>query len=207
MLKKSLLPMLLLLVLAAVLPQPARADDMRWTLVLAWSPQYCKSHGNPHEPQCVDRALFVPAALIPQQVDGSTCVTDVALSSTEVDRLSALTQNAREARQLWRSLGGCAGSSLDEYVTQFDYASRRVVVPEVYSELSRSVSVSPAEIRDQFVQANDGLPAEAIALHCKNAELVDVTFCLTQKMKFSQCGARVVDSCTQRKVQIRAPGR
>jgi len=206
MLKQSIRA-LLALALCVGLPSRAAAEPATWALTLAWSPQYCKSQGNPEEPQCENSSLFAPSGLIPQQVDADACNQNKPLSDTQVDRLMSVTQNARQARETWRRVGGCAGLPFEEFATQFDYASRRVAIPEAYADVGKRVVVPAAEIRQQFIDANPGLSNEGIALHCKGGELVDAAFCLTAKMKFTDCGKQTVDDCGARKIQLRAPGR
>lgn len=204
---KMLLKSALVLGLLSGLPAKAIAEDAHWALTLAWSPQYCKSFGNPLEPQCIDSALFVASALVSQQNDGRACNQPLPLTDSQVDRLISVTQNARQVRDLWRTTGACAGLPFEEFATQFDYASRRINIPQAYTEITRRLVVPASAIRQQFLDANSGMPEEGIALHCKNGELVDISFCLTQKMKFAQCGARVVDDCGSRKILLRAPSR
>jgi ribonuclease T2 len=180
-------------------PAASAALTQPWTYVMAWSPQYCNDHpGEKSQPQCADVSYFMPRALVAENAYAlDNCQPTKGLTESQVTRLMPLVGNRKELITRWRKEGGCVEVPFDQYAMKFDYVSRRVSVPEAYQQMEERQYFQPDEIRQQFLEANPGLPAMGIALHCVDKELSEVSICLNSNMTYREC-AMIQDDCTGR---------
>ncbi|WP_428311901.1 hypothetical protein [Hydrocarboniphaga sp.] len=180
-------------------PTASAALTQPWTYVMAWSPQYCEEHpGEKNQPQCADINYFTPRALVAEKAYAVVdCQPAKGLTESQVTRLMPLVGNRKELITRWRKEGGCVEVPFDQYAMKFDYVSRRVSVPEAYQQLEQRQYFQAEEIRQQFLDANPGLPAMGVALHCVDNELSEVSICLNSNMTFREC-AMIQDDCSGR---------
>jgi len=85
-----------------------------------------------------------------------------------------------------------------EYLLQLDRARRRVEISGVYRDMPEMMTTDAATLRQQFLEANPGLAAEALSLQCSGRWLKEVRVCVDDGFGFRQCGAADADHCGER---------
>ena len=185
------------------------ADDAPfdfYVLSLSWSPSYCAAEGGNADPQqCdADRDLgFVVHGLWPQFEQGwpEYCDDDARNPSRpEIDAIADIIPSDGLIRHQWRKHGTCTGLAADGYFDTTRAAFDKVTVPEF-----RQRRVSAADMRDAFLEANDGLPADGLAVTCSSGLLREVRICLTTALDFRSCPEVAERSCRQPDLRLPAP--
>jgi ribonuclease T2 len=164
-----------------------------YVLSLSWSPSFCETaSGRAREEQCGPRRFsFVVHGLWPQYERGfpENCQVpaprlDHRIMSGMLDLMPAPGLIYHE----WDAHGTCSGLSQGEYFETIRKARGRVTVPPAYANLERPLTVTPAEVIDAFVRANEGLAASGIVIDCDRTRLREVRICMTRDLKFRDCG-------------------
>jgi ribonuclease I len=188
-----------LLMSVLLFASPARAAPAQpWTYVLSWSPQYCQQNPAAREPQCDDINYFIPRALTPESFFSmGSCEPVQPLTDEQVSHLMPIVGNRKEENARWRAEGGCVDVSFESYMAKFDYASRRVRIPEAFQQAEDRQYFDTTEIRQQFVDLNPDMPMLGLALHCVGNELSEVSICLNGNMTFREC-LQIQDDCSGR---------
>jgi ribonuclease T2 len=87
----------------------------------------------------------------------------------------------------WDQHGTCSGLQPREYFDLVRRAGERVKIPEQYSNPTLPLSVTPGQVIDAFVSANDGLSPKGITVDCDRRRLREVRICFTRDLKFRDC--------------------
>lgn len=177
-----------------------------YVLSLSWSPSYCAAEGGDADPQqCdADRDLgFVVHGLWPQFEDGwpEYCDDDARNPSrAEIDAIDDIIPSDGLIRHQWRKHGTCSGLSADAYFDTTRAAFDGLNLPEL-----RQRRVSAEGVRAAFLEANDGMSDDGLAVTCDSGLLREVRICMTSELAFRSCPQVAERSCRQRDLRLPAP--
>lgn len=184
-----------------------------YVLALSWSPSFCeagreRARDRGEEPrtsmQCGERPYsFVVHGLWPQYERGFPRECQVPaprLPRTIVNTMLDLMPAPRLVFNQWDRHGTCSGLEPRAYFDLVRKARESVRIPDAYKDLSRYVTVTPAEVADAFVKANPGMDAAAIAVQCDHRRLTEVRICVDKELKFRACGEVARRSCRREKL-------
>ncbi|WP_343057326.1 ribonuclease T2 [Chthonobacter rhizosphaerae] len=176
---------------------PARADDRPgdfdfYVLALSWSPSWCEAEGDADDPQCDGRRpfAFTVHGLWPQRERGwpEFCRADEGPGRATLDGVLDVMPSRGLARYQWRKHGACSGLDPAAYFDTLRRARETVTIPPAYRRLDRWASVRPGQVEADFLAANPGLPADAVAVTCDERRLREVRVCLTKDdLAFRSC--------------------
>jgi ribonuclease T2 len=185
----------------------ARADGERagdfdyYVLSLSWSSAWCALEGDARgDPQC-DRGrglTFVLHGLWPQFDEGwpSFCRTvERDPTRAETAGMADIMGGAGLAFYQWKKHGRCSGLSAAAYYQTARKAFQRVAIPEVMSQVSRSLQVPAEVIEEAFLEANPDLTRDQITITCKGGLIQEARICLTPDLDFRRCGPDVIRDC------------
>lgn len=197
---------------------PGRANEAGrfdyYVLSLSWSPSYCARAGRSADPmQCraVRPFRFVLHGLWPQYERGypEFCGTAQGrdLSRRTVDGMLDIMPSRGLVRHQWRKHGSCSGLSPEAYFDLSRKALQKLRIPAAFDSLEAGGRVAPDAVETAFRLANPGLRDNAIAVTCEAGRLSEVRVCFARDLQFRSC--RWVDrrGCTQRQINVPAPGR
>jgi ribonuclease T2 len=210
----------LIVLLLLSVPASGHAQDRRqntpgqfdfYVLALSWSPSFCaaaeeRGASAVRQPQCTERSYaFVVHGLWPQYASGfpEYCQVpaprlDRAIVSSMMDLMPA----PRLIFHEWDRHGTCSGLGPRAYFETVRKARAVVKIPERFLGLAETLTVSPAEVEQAFIDANPGLTASAISIGCDNKRLKDVRVCLGRDFQFHDCGAAERRSCRREKLEM-----
>ena len=157
-----------------------------YLLALSWSPEFCYSHAD--RPECRSgQHGFVVHGLWPQYADGypENCSTAPGLSNPA--EMADLMPDAGLVTHEWSTHGTCSGLDAESYFQLLRRAFASVKVPERFAAPQENFSISPQEVKNEFVQANPGLTANEMTVNCGNNYLTAVSLCLTKELKPTSC--------------------
>ena len=157
-----------------------------YLLTLSWSPEFCHSHAD--KPECQSgHHGFVVHGLWPQYTDGypENCSTAPGLSNPTV--MADIMPDAGLVNHEWSTHGTCSGLDAESYFKLLRRAFTSVRVPERFAAPRENLSISPQEVKNEFVQANPNLRADELTVSCGNNYLTAVSLCLTKDLKPTAC--------------------
>jgi ribonuclease T2 len=187
-----------------------------YVLTLSWSPSFCaetaeRYGGRLSSLQCGARPYsFVVHGLWPQYDKGfpEYCENPAPrLSRDIVSSMLDLMPAPHLIYNEWDKHGTCAGLSPRAYFETVRRARAAVKIPPDYSELKTPLAVAPSAVADDFIKANPGLSAKAMAVQCDSKHLTEVRLCLAKEvsagpgaMQFHDCPEIVKRSCRRDQV-------
>jgi ribonuclease T2 len=190
--------------LAVSAPRAASAQDQQrhhpgqfdfYVLALSWSPSFCKDteeRGRQSNEQCRGRPYsFVVHGLWPQYERGfpRDCQVPAPRLNREImTSMLDLMPAPRLVYHEWDQHGTCSGLRAQEYFALVRKAREAVKIPDNYVAPKSTLTVTPDEVEDAFVQSNPGLSRAAIAVTCGSTRLSEVRVCMSKDMKFRDCG-------------------
>ena len=157
-----------------------------YLLTLSWSPEFCHSHAD--KPECQSgHHGFVVHGLWPQYTDGypENCSTAPGLSNPTV--MADIMPDAGLVNHEWSTHGTCSGLDAESYFKLLRRAFTSVRVPERFAAPRENLSISPQEVKNEFVQANPNLRANELTVSCGNNYLTAVSLCMTKDLKPTAC--------------------
>jgi ribonuclease T2 len=194
----------------------AQAQDARqnepgqfdfYVLSLSWSPSYCEAageRGTPPQQQCASRPYsFVVHGLWPQYQNGfpEFCQNPAPrLNRNIVSSMLDLMPAPRLVFQQWDKHGTCSGLNATAYFELIRKARAAVKIPPEFIELKEALTVTPDEVETAFVNANPGLPQDAIGVTCDSRRLGEVRICLSRDLHFQACPEVHARACRREKV-------
>jgi ribonuclease T2 len=156
-----------------------------YVLSLSWSPEFCHSH--PSNLECSGHSSFVVHGLWPQYADGypENCSTQSGPSdpASFADIMPDTSLIAHE----WATHGTCSGLDPNAYFQLVRQAFQSVKIPERLSAPQRMFSLTPQELKEEFVAANRSFSDEDLAIGCGNNYLTSVSVCFTKQLKPRAC--------------------
>ena len=172
--------------------QPGQFDF--YVLALSWSPSFCKEsedRGREASEQCRGRPYsFVVHGLWPQYERGFPRDCQVPAPRLNRDIMTSmldLMPAQRLVYQQWDNHGTCSGLAAQAYFDLVRKAHAAVKIPEAYSAPKSTMSVSPDEVEEAFVNANPGLARAGVAVTCGGTRLSEVRICMSKDLRFRDC--------------------
>jgi ribonuclease T2 len=171
-----------------------------YLLTLSWAPEFCHSHND--SPECSGHHFgFVVHGLWPQYTAGNwpqNCSTASGLAdpSTMTDIMPDPSLIAHE----WSKHGTCSGLDADGYFSLIRKAFASVHVPQQFASPSQSFMLTPAEVKDQFVQSNPQLTSEDMTVSCGNNYLTAVSVCMGKDLAPVAC--QNLKDCRANKIKV-----
>jgi ribonuclease T2 len=201
---------------ALVTGSPAAAQDLRqnrpgqfdfYVLSLSWSPSFCDAageRGTPPQQQCATRPYsFVVHGLWPQYERGFPEFCQVPaprLDRNIVSTMLDLMPAPRLIFQQWDKHGTCSGLAPTAYFETVRKARAVVKIPPEFVDVKETLTVSPDEVEEAFVQANAGLTRDAVAVTCDSRRLSEVRICMSKDFRFHPCPDIDARACRREKV-------
>ena len=171
-----------------------------YVLALSWSPSFCETAtGNARRQQCGARPFsFVVHGLWPQYERGfpeSCLVPPPRLERNIMRSMLDLMPAPGLVYHEWDQHGTCSGLQPREYFDLVRRAREKLTIPEQYSHPTVPLSVTPGQVIDAFVSANDGLSPEGITVACDRRRLREVRVCFTRDLKYRDCSPSAQRAC------------
>jgi ribonuclease T2 len=190
--------------------QPGRFDF--YVLALSWSPSFCevsreRNGGRSSLQQCSGERpySFVVHGLWPQHENGfpRDCqVPAPRLSRNIVNTMLDIMPAPRLVFNQWDRHGTCTGLSAQDYFDTVRKAREAVKIPKQYQEITSYLAVTPDKVEKAFIEANPGLPPDAIAVTCDRRRLSEVRICMSKDLRFRGCPEVDRRACRNDKVMM-----
>lgn len=163
-----------------------------YVLSLSWSPQHCSTpSGRRDQMQCggTRQYGFIAHGLWPQYEKGwpQFCRSNEALPKPVIDEVTDIMPSPQLIRHEWSRHGVCDGRPAREYFFKVRAAHQKVKVPPALQKPANARTVKPEVIRNEFVAANPGMPAESIIVTCSGRFLQEVRVCFTKDLQARAC--------------------
>ena len=177
---------------AGSLPQGNGFDF--YVLSLSWSPSYCEIEGaDANRQQCGASAshAFVVHGLWPQFETGWPEFCDLGEPERVPDALVRefldIMPSAGLIGHQWRKHGSCSGLRQRDYFAVLRAAYESVKIPSRFDGTVERRPIAPDEVETAFTDANQGLPADGIAVACHEGFVTEVRICLGKDLAFRSC--------------------
>lgn len=179
----------------ATLP-PANAnfipgDFDYWLIALSWSPTWCEFNPDNRD-QCGNRGFgFVLHGLWPQNERGGgpqDCRSRQRVSERTIARSMAFMPSRGLVIHEWRSHGSCTTLDPDDYFQLADRAFASVRIPQALRAPQAPPQLSARALASAFVDANPGMPSDAIQIACTGNRLSEVRICADADLSARSCG-------------------
>lgn len=173
-----------------------------YVLALSWSPTWCALEGDQRgSPQCDSDADFgwVLHGLWPQYDQGwpAYCnTTHRNPSRRETSAMADIMGSGGSAWHQWNKHGRCSGLSSDDFYALAREAYGRIVRPDIYRRLTRTVEVPASVIEAAFLEDNPALSAYGVTVTCKSGRIHEARICLTRDLEPRACSGSVARDCT-----------
>ena len=171
-----------------------------YVLSLSWSPSFCETAtGSSRREQCGPRPFsFVVHGLWPQYERGfpGSCQVppprlDRRIMSSMLDLMPAPGLIFHE----WEQHGTCSGLEAREYFDVVRKARASVKIPSQYADTRVPLRVTPNQVVNAFINANEGLAQGGITIDCDRTRLREVRICFSRDLKFRECSHSAQRSC------------
>jgi ribonuclease T2 len=157
-----------------------------YLLTLSWAPEFCYSHGE--SPECQGQHFgFVVHGLWPQYGNGypENCSSEPGLA--DASTMTDIMPDPRLVAHEWSTHGTCSGLKADGYFKVVRQAFASIHVPAKFSAPAAEFLITPAEVKDTFLQANPQLSREEMTVSCGNNYLTAVSVCMSKDLKPTAC--------------------
>jgi ribonuclease T2 len=177
---------------------PGRFDY--YILALSWSPSFCETAtGQARRVQCGPRRFsFVVHGLWPQYERGfpESCeIPPPRLDRNIMRSMLDLMPAPGLIYHEWDQHGTCSGLPARDYFDLVRRAREKVRIPAQYSNPTVALNVSPQQVADTFIGANEGLSANSISIDCSRRRLREVRICMTRELQFRDCSPGAQRAC------------
>ncbi len=181
-----------------------------YVLSLSWSPTHCAEGDNARRDprQCGARRGFVLHGLWPQYERGypDFCPTTQPRNVPAVLKreLADLILSPGLIEYQWDKHGVCSGLSQRAYFARARSLRESVAIPPAFAAPARPISVKPAALRADLLEANPALRANGMALRCQAGQLEEIRLCFTKTGAPRACGTDVKDNCPSEGITLPA---
>jgi ribonuclease T2 len=183
-----------------------------YVLALSWSPSFCevsreRNNGRSPLQQCSGARpySFIVHGLWPQHERGfpRDCqVPAPRLPRRIVDTMLDIMPSPRLVFNQWDRHGTCTGFDGQKYFDTVRKARETVQIPAKFQNIANYLAVTPGEVETAFMEANPGLPQDAIAVTCDHRRLSEVRICMSKDLQFRGCPEVDRRSCRNEKVMM-----
>jgi ribonuclease T2 len=157
-----------------------------YVLALSWSPEFCHSH--PAKPECASGKFgFVVHGLWPQYEDGFPENCSTAPGPSDAGRMADIMPDASLVAHEWTTHGTCSGLDADAYFRLVRQAFESVRIPARLTSPDRMFSITPQELKEEFIAANPRLKSADLAISCGNNYLTAISVCLDKQLQARAC--------------------
>lgn len=157
-----------------------------YVLALSWSPEFC--HGHPTKPECASGKFgFVVHGLWPQYEDGYPENCSTAPGPSDPSRMADIMPDTSLVAHEWTTHGTCSGLDAEAYFKLVRQAFDSVKIPAQLTSPNKMFSITPRELKEEFVAANPRLKPEDLAISCGNNYLTAVSVCLDKQLQPRAC--------------------
>lgn len=164
--------------------QPGAFDY--YLLTLSWSPEFCHSH--PDKPECRSgHHGFVVHGLWPQYLDGYPEHCSNAPGPQRPEEMIDIMPDAGLVAHEWSTHGTCTGLDAESYFKLIRRAFTSLKLPERFVDARENFSITPEDVKRDFVQANPHFSNEEMTVSCGNNYLTAVSLCLSKDLKPITC--------------------
>ncbi|MGD9867768.1 MAG: ribonuclease T [Hyphomicrobiales bacterium] len=187
------------LLLYAALPANAAGkpgDFDYYVLTLSWSPSYCETEGKDrNEPQCSGQRpyAFVLHGLWPQYRRGWPQDCDIGsrpwVPREVIDSMLDIMPSTGLVIHEYRKHGTCSGLKPDAYYSLARELFGQVRIPARYLSPTDYVTVTPAQLEEDFLKTNPALNADMLSISCgRERRLREVRICFSRDKAPVACG-------------------
>jgi ribonuclease T2 len=170
-----------------------------YVFALSWSPEFCHSHAT--SPECQTGHLgFTVHGLWPEFVNGypENCSTEPGLSDPKI--VADIMPDPRLVEHEWSTHGTCSGLDPDHYFKLIRQAFASVKIPQRFAQPTQPFSLTPAEIKQEFLQSNPSLKLEDVTVSCGNNYLTGVSLCMNKSLDPAACQG--VNDCRANSIKV-----
>jgi ribonuclease T2 len=179
-----------------------------YLLSLSWSPTYCLTHRSDKDQCGATKGFgFVLHGLWPQYASGGyphDCATQERLTPEAIKFGETIFPSPKLIEHEWGKHGTCNGTDALTYFKTADQVRTSVKVPADLDAPAQTQSMTVPAIIADFVEANSGMPANAVVVACSGPELSEVRICFDRKLSPMACGKGVRSSCRKGPIRVRA---
>jgi ribonuclease T2 len=159
-----------------------------YVLTLSWAPEFCHSHSD--SPECQGKHYgFVVHGLWPQYISGYPEHCSDAPGLADPSSMTDIMPDPHLVEHEWQTHGTCSGLDAPRYFKQVRQAFSSIHVPANLSSPSQTFSMTPAQVKDEFLQANPPWSREDLTVSCGNNYLTAVSVCMTKTLAPTACQA------------------
>ncbi len=186
-------------------PAAAKAQDFDYfVMALTWTPSFCEAEGDDSDQCDPSRDLgFTLHGLWPQYEDGwpEYCETNARNPSRrDTEAMADIMGSGGLAFYEWKKHGRCTGLSARDYFRLSRAAYNSVKMP---TRLDDRMSTDALE--RAFIDANDDLDTESIAVTCSRDLIREVRICLDRSLSPRDCGADVLRGACRYRGELDLP--
>ena len=157
-----------------------------YLLTLSWSPEFCHSHAD--RPECQSgHHGFVVHGLWPQYGDGYPENCSNAPGLANPSEMTDIMPDSGLVAHEWSTHGTCSGLDAENYFKLLRRAFTSIRLPEKFVEARENFSITPEDVKREFVQANPGVSTDGLTVSCGNNYLTAVSLCMTKELKPTAC--------------------
>ncbi|MEI4262079.1 ribonuclease T2 [Roseovarius sp. D0-M9] len=199
--------LMILLLASALTATSARAEGEKagafdyYVLALSWTPTWCAITGDARSaPECEDSANtgWTLHGLWPQYHRGwpSFCPTAQRPPSRQMtETMSDIMGSGGLAWYQWKKHGRCTGLSASDYFALTREAWGRVTRPEIFTKLTRPVTLPARVVEEAFLKENPALEPDMLTITCRDGRIHEARLCLSRTLDPVPCGQDVVRDC------------
>ena len=174
-----------------------------YVLSLSWAPTYCLTHTDDGA-ECSGKGYgFVLHGLWPQYESGGypdRCDSQFQMSAEAASKGTTIYPSERLMQHEWQEHGTCSGLDPEAYFKLVRQAFASVKVPARLAAPNQMSSMTPQQLKEEFVSGNPHLRAENLTVSCGNNYLTGVSVCLTKQLQPTACQA--LRDCRANSVKI-----
>jgi ribonuclease T2 len=156
-----------------------------YVLALSWSPEFCHSH--PSNAECAAHHGFVVHGLWPQYVDGypEHCSTQAGPSNPA--GVTDIMPDVSLVEHEWSTHGTCSALDPDSYFKLMREAFQSLKIPPQLAGRQHMFSMTPGQVKDEFIRPNPHLREENLVVSCGNNYLTGINVCLSKQLQPRAC--------------------
>ena len=159
-----------------------------YILALSWSPEFCHNHAA--NEQCVSGHFgFVVHGLWPQFNDGYPENCSSAPGPSSLSDMTDIMPDRKLVEHEWRTHGTCSGLDPESYFKLVRQAFVSIKVPARFTSPREGFSLTPSQIKQEFLQSNPRLSSAEVVVGCGNNYLTGVSICLQKNLDPRDCGS------------------
>lgn len=174
-----------------------------YVLALSWAPSWCRTTRDTRDSNSCEtgrKAGFTVHGLWPQFEQGwpADCPTNQTGPSRRQSRAMVdIMGSSGLAWYQWRKHGSCSGLSAAQYYDTIRKARAAIEIPELFSRLTRDVTLPAKVVEDAFLELNPDLTRNAITVTCQGRDLQEVRICLTKDLEPRDCAPDTRRDCAR----------